>query len=80
MEYEGRSRAAVLDELKANGFGEFKATDAKSLDELPADQLAQIFTNAARAVATSGDSHQEDRKEYESYLRRVGLRMQHLQK
>jgi protein tyrosine/serine phosphatase len=28
MEYEGRSRDAALDELKANGFGEFKATDA----------------------------------------------------
>lgn len=28
MEYENRSRADVLDELKANGFGEFKATDA----------------------------------------------------
>lgn len=28
MEYEGRGRAVVLDELKANGFGEFKATDA----------------------------------------------------
>ncbi len=28
MEYEKRSRADVLDELKANGFGDFKATDA----------------------------------------------------
>jgi len=28
MEYEGRSKDEVLDELKANGFGEFKATDA----------------------------------------------------
>lgn len=28
MEYEGRSKAEVMDELKANGFGEFKATDA----------------------------------------------------
>ena len=27
MEYEGRSREEALDELKANGFGEFKATD-----------------------------------------------------
>jgi protein tyrosine/serine phosphatase len=30
MEYQGRSRAAALDELKANGFGEFKATDANA--------------------------------------------------
>lgn len=28
MEYEGRSKDAVLDELRANGFGDFKATDA----------------------------------------------------
>lgn len=28
MEYEGRSRTAALEELKANGFGDFKATDA----------------------------------------------------
>jgi tyrosine-protein phosphatase SIW14 len=28
MEYEGRGKAVALDELKANGFGEFKATDA----------------------------------------------------
>jgi tyrosine-protein phosphatase SIW14 len=28
MEYERRSPADVLDELKANGFGDFKATDA----------------------------------------------------
>ena len=28
MEYEKQSRADALDELKANGFGEFKATDA----------------------------------------------------
>lgn len=28
MEYEGRSKAEVLDELRANGFGDFKATDA----------------------------------------------------
>lgn len=28
MEYEGRSRGEALEELKANGFGEFKATDA----------------------------------------------------
>ena len=28
MEYEGRSREESLEELKANGFGEFKATDA----------------------------------------------------
>ena len=28
MEYERQSKAAALDELKANGFGEFKATDA----------------------------------------------------
>ena len=34
MEYESRSRAAVLDELKANGFGEFKATDANDYIKL----------------------------------------------
>jgi tyrosine-protein phosphatase SIW14 len=28
MEYEKRSQADVLDELRANGFGDFKATDA----------------------------------------------------
>lgn len=28
MEYEGRSRGEALEELRANGFGEFKATDA----------------------------------------------------
>ena len=28
MEYEGWSKDAALDEVKANGFGEFKATDA----------------------------------------------------
>lgn len=28
MEYEGRTRSEALEELRANGFGEFKATDA----------------------------------------------------
>jgi tyrosine-protein phosphatase SIW14 len=28
MEYEGRTRGEALEELRANGFGEFKATDA----------------------------------------------------
>jgi protein tyrosine/serine phosphatase len=28
MEYEGRSKDAALDEVRANGFGDFKATDA----------------------------------------------------
>lgn len=62
------------------GFARFPSADRKGLEDLPPQQLVELFTNASRAIAVNGDSHAEDRKEYDTYLRRITLRMQHLQK
>jgi hypothetical protein len=61
------------------GYDRYRAADRKGFEDLSAQQMAQIITNIDKAMASRGDSHSEDRQEYDRYLHRIAMRLQSMQ-
>ncbi|HSV14759.1 MAG TPA: hypothetical protein VLI90_10895 [Tepidisphaeraceae bacterium] len=68
-----------LQQFAPPGYDRFHAADRKGFEDLSAGQMAQLVSNINHAMAARGDTHNEDRQEYERYMHRMAQRLQHMQ-